>query len=123
MVYEFFDKKTGSGISVNEQVAEELHKPVIKKSKRRKVYAKFEDNVWAADLAEMRSLSFENKNIKYLLCLIEVFTKYTWNKPLKDKNGKTVLHASIKIVNKSNCKPNKLSVDQRREFYNKLMQE
>ena len=65
MVYNCFDKKTGSGISVNEQVAEELHKPVIKKFKRRKVYAKFKDNVWAADLAEMRSLSFENKNIKY----------------------------------------------------------
>ena len=44
------------GISVNEQLAEELHKPVIKKIKRRKVYARFKDNIWAADLAEMESL-------------------------------------------------------------------
>ena len=41
------------GISVNEQLAEELYKPVIKKFKRRKAYARFKDNIWAADLAEM----------------------------------------------------------------------
>ena len=45
MVYKFFDRKTGSGISVNEQLAEELHKPIIKKIKRRKVYARFKDNI------------------------------------------------------------------------------
>ena len=65
MVYEFFDKKTGSGISANEQLAKELYKAVIKKFKRRKVYARFRDNIWAADLADMESLSFKNKNVKY----------------------------------------------------------
>ena len=65
MVYKFFDKKTGSGISANEQLAKELYKPVIKKFKRRKVYARFRDNIWAADLADMESLSFKNKNVKY----------------------------------------------------------
>ena len=123
MVYKFFDKKTGSGISVNEELAEELRKPVIKKFKKRKVYARFKDNIWAADLAEMGSLSSKNKNVKYLLCVINVFTKYAWVKPLKDKKGKTVLNAYIEIVNESNRKPNKLWVDQEREFYNKLMQE
>ena len=44
MVYKFFDKKTGSGITVNEQLAEELHKPVTKKFKRRQVYARFKGN-------------------------------------------------------------------------------
>ena len=123
MVYKFFDKKTRSGVSVIEQLAEELHKPVIKKFKRRKVYARFKDNIWAADLAEMESLSSKNKNVKYLLCVIDVFTKYAWVKPLKDKKGKTVLNAFMEIVNESNRKPNKLWVDQGREFYNKLMQE
>ena len=83
-VYRLFDKKTGSGISVNEQLAEELHKSVIKKLKRRKVYARFKDNIWAADLAEMESLSSKNKNVKYLLCVVDIFTKYVWVKPLKD---------------------------------------
>ena len=45
MVYKIFDEKTGSGISVNEQLAEELHKPIIKKLKRRKVYTRFKDNI------------------------------------------------------------------------------
>ena len=81
MFYQFFDKKTGSGISVNEPLAEELHKPVIKKLKRRKVYARYKDNIWAADLAEMGSLSSKNKNVQYLLCVIDVFTKYAWVKP------------------------------------------
>ena len=64
MVYKLFDKKTGLGavetsraeVSVNEQLAEELHKPVIKKFKRRKVYARFKNNIWAADLAEMLNI-------------------------------------------------------------------
>ena len=57
MVCKIFRKKTRSGISVNEQLAEELHKPVIKTFKGRKLYAKFEENIWRGDLAEMGSLS------------------------------------------------------------------
>ena len=69
MVYQFFDKKTRSRISVNEQLAEELHKPVIKKFKRRNVYAIFKDNIWAADLAEMESLSSKKINVKiFIMC-------------------------------------------------------
>ena len=60
IVYRFFDKKTGLGASVNEQVTEELYKLVIKKFKRRKFYAKFKDNIWAAELAGMESLSLKN---------------------------------------------------------------
>ena len=66
MVYKVFDKKTRSEINVNEQLAEKLHKPVSKKFKRRKVFAKLKYNIRAADLAEMGSLSSKNKNVKYL---------------------------------------------------------
>ena len=59
MVYKLFDKKTGSAFSVNEQLAKELHKPVIKKFKRRNVYP-IKDSSWAADLAEMGSLPSKN---------------------------------------------------------------
>ena len=75
---------------------------------RRKEYARFKDNIWEADLVEMESLSSNNKNVKYLLCVIDVFIKYAWVKPLKDKQGKTVLNSFLEIVNESNCKPNKL---------------
>ena len=99
-------------MSVSEQLSEELHKPVIKKFKRRKVYARFKDDIWAADLTEMKSLSSKNKNVKYLLYVIDVFTKYAWVKPLEDEKGKRVLNASIKIVSEFNYKLNKLWVDQ-----------
>ena len=67
----------------------------------------------------MESLSSNNKSlqtIKYLLFAIDVFTKYAWVEPIKDKKGKTVLNAFIEIVNESNRKPNKLWIDQGGEF-------
>ena len=71
-------KATGkAGVSVNEKLAEELHEAVINKFIRRKIYARFKDNIWAADFAEMGSLSSNNKSVKYLSCVIDVFTKYT----------------------------------------------
>ena len=76
IAYKYFDKKIGSGVSINDQLAKELHKPVIKKFKRRKVYARFEDNMLEVDLAEIKLLSSKNKNVKYLLCVIDFFTKY-----------------------------------------------
>ena len=72
MVYKSFVKKTGWGASVNKELAQELHRPVIKKFKRR-IYAKFKDNIWAADLAEMGSLSSINRGVKYLLSFTYVF--------------------------------------------------
>ena len=75
MVYRFYDKKPGSGISLSEQLAEEWHKQVSKKFRRRKVYARFRDNTWAAGLTEMESFSANNKSLKCFLCVIDVFTK------------------------------------------------
>ena len=66
-------------------------------------------------------MSSKNKNFKYLLCAIDVFTKYAWVTPLKDKKGKTVLNVFIEIVNESNRKPNELWIVQGKEIYNRLM--
>ena len=122
MVYKFFDKKSeGSGIVTNKpnyQLANELHKPIIKKIKKRKVYSSFKDNVWGADLADMQSLSKYNKGFKYLLCAIDLFSKYAWVIPIKDKNGTSIVNAFKKIVSKGQRKPNKIWVDQGSEFYN-----
>ena len=71
----------------------------------------------------MGLLSSKNKNVKYLFCAINVFGKYAWFKPLKDKKEKIFLHAFLEIVNESNRKPSKLWVDQGREFCNTLVQE
>ena len=115
MVYKFFDKKSkGSGakhIPQNQQLAEELHKPVIRKLKKRKVYSAFKDNIWAADLADMQLLSRYNKGIRFLLCFIDIFSKYAWVVPLKDKKGISIVKAFQIILKQSNKKPNKIWVD------------
>ena len=88
MVYKFFDKKSsGSGVATepNYQLANELHRLIIRKFKRRKVYSSFRDNIWGPDLADMQSLSKYNRGIKYLLCAVDLFSKYAWFVPLKDK--------------------------------------
>ena len=68
-----------------QQLAEELHKQIIKKLKKRRVYSSFKDNIWGADLADMQLISKFNKGIRFLLCVIDIFSKYTWVVPLKDK--------------------------------------
>ena len=88
MVYKFFDKKSSdSGIKSmpNQQLANELHKPIIRKFQKRKVYSSFEDNIWDADLADVQLISKYNKGIRFLLCVTDIFSKYEWVAPLKDK--------------------------------------
>ena len=83
----------------------------------RKVYSSFRDNIWRVDLADMQSLSKYNKGIKYLLCAIDLFSKYAWVVPLKDKRGISIVNAFQKIISKRR-KPNKVWVDQGREIFN-----
>ena len=69
----------------NGQLADELHKLIIRKFKKRKVYSAFKDNIWAADLADMQLISRFNKGFKFLLYVIDIYSKYAWVVPLKDK--------------------------------------
>ena len=128
MVYKFFDKKSlGSGFARDTTksssliLADELHKPVIKKFNVKiikKVYSQFKDNIWGVDLADMQSLSRKNNVIKYLLCAIDLYSTYAFVIPLKDKKGISIVNAFDKIIKKSKRKPNKIWVDQGTEFYN-----
>ena len=119
MVYKFFDKKSSrSGITEpNYKLANELHKPVIRKFKKRKVYSSFRDNIWGVALADMQSLSKYNKGIKYLLYAIELSSKYAWVIPVKDKKETSIVNAFQKIITKGR-KPNKIWVDQGSVFSN-----
>ena len=121
MVYKCFNKKSmGSGIKKDSSLilADELHKPVIKKFNKRKVYSQFKDNIWEVDLADMESLSKKNKGIKYLLCAIDLYSKYAFVVLLKDKQGISVTNGFNKIIKQYGRKPNKILVDQGSEFYN-----
>ena len=101
-------------------LADELHKPIIKKFDKRKVYSQCKDNIWGVDLADMQSLSRKNKVIKYLLCAIDLYIKYVFVILLKDKKGISIVNAFNKIIKQSNRKPNKIWVDQGGEFYNNV---
>ena len=123
MVYKFFDSKvSGSGaklIPENKQLANKLHKPIIRKFEKIKVYSTFKDNIWGVDLADMQLLSKYNKGIRFLLCVINIFGKYAWVVPLKDKKGISIVKAFHLILKQSNSrKPNKIWVDKGSEFYN-----
>ena len=126
MVYKFFDKKAtaepstkrvmGSGITKDTTaepsalartffiLAIELHKLVIKKFNKRKVYSQFKDNIWGVDLADMQSLSIKNKGIKYLLCAINLYSKYVFVIPLKYKKRISIINAFNKIIKQFNSR-------------------
>ena len=127
MVYKFFDKtSTGGGFkklkNSSSILADERHKPIIRKFNNRKVYSQFKDNIWGVDLADMQSLSRKNKGIKYLLCAIDLYSKYAFVIPLKDKKGISFVNAFNKIIKQSNIKPNKIWIDQGGEFYNNVFE-
>ena len=115
-------KKTAvSGVECipqSEQLAEELHKPIIRKFKKRKVYSAFKDNIWGADLADMQLISKFNIGFRFLLCVIDIFSKYAWVVPLKDRKGVSIVNAFQSILKKSNRKPSKIWVDKGSDFYN-----
>ena len=109
MVYKFFDRKSasltnmsasGSDVNIllefNEQLAKELHKPVIRNFKKRTVYSGFKDNIWGADLVDMQLISNFNKGFMFLLCVMDIFSKYAWVVPLKDKKGIRIVNVSTK---------------------------
>ena len=121
----FFDKKTGSNIKneniSNKELAEDLHKPIIRKVNKRKVHSPFIDNISGRDLVDMQLISRFNKGYRFLLCVIDVYSKYGWVIPFKDKKGITITNAFQKILHKSNCKPNIIWLDIGSEFYNSSM--
>ena len=120
MAYKFLDKKSSGSGSANEpnyQLANELYKPIIRKFKKRKVNSSFGDNIWGVALADMQSLSKYNKGNKYLLCAINLFSKYACVVPLKDEKGPSIVIV-FQIIISEGRKPNKIWVDQGSKFFN-----
>ena len=103
------------------ELAEELHKPIIRKFNKRNVQSPFMDNSWGADLADMQLIRKFNKEFRFLLCVLEIYSKYAWVIPLKDKKGTTITNAFQKILKESNRreakskgrKPNKIWLDKK----------
>ena len=116
----FWIKKTSienENIS-NKELAEELHKPIIRNFNKGKVHSPFIDNIWDADLADMQLISKFNKGFRFLLCVIDIYSKYARVITLKDKKCANVFH---EILKESNKKPSKIWVDKGSVFYNRSM--
>ena len=112
--YMFFDKKsTGNDATML------ANKSAIKSMSTINIYSSFKYNIWGVDLADMQLISKYNKGIRYLLCAIDLFSKYAWIAPLKDKKGITTVNAFPNIFDSSKREPNKIWVDQGSEFLKK----
>ena len=107
----------------SQQLAEELHKPITNNFRKRRVISYGIDKIWAADLVEIQKFSKWNKGVKYLLTVIDVFSKYGWIKPLKDKKTESVSLAFDEIFKKNERKPEMLWTDKGSEFISKHFNE
>ena len=115
-------QKLGLGIeNTNKILSEELHKPKRKNDPRRKIIVNHIDEIFAADLVEMQKFAKLNKGYRYLLKCIDIFSKYSWVIPLKDKKGINVKNALQKIFKQRKCKF--LWTNRGKEFYNKQVQD
>ena len=101
------------------QLANELHKPVRRRFGKSTVFAKQVDDIWTVDLVDMSPFSRSNQGYKYLLTVINVFSKYGWIVPLKPKTGKEVAQAFRKLFLAGH--PSRLWTDKGTEFYNRQL--
>ena len=106
----------------NKELAEELDKPIIRKFKKRKLNSSFIDNIWGTDLADMQLISNFNKEFRFLLCVIDIYSKYAWVIPLKDKKGITIANGFQKFLDKSKRKPSKIWEEKGSAFQNRSME-
>ena len=112
--------RLGMGVWSN-QLANEFHKPVRRRFDKRFVFAKQVDDIWAADLVDMTPFFRPIKGYKYLLAVIDVYSKYGWIVPLKTKTGKEVAQAFRKLFH--NGHPSRLWTDKGTAFYNRQLKD
>ena len=101
MVYKFFGEKVPRCWKTP---TEKIHKPSIRNLSKRKVKSSFIENILGADLADMQLISKFNKEFWVLLCVVNIYSKYAWVAPLKDKKSITITNAFQQILDESNRK-------------------
>ena len=101
------------------QEAKELHRKVVRKFQKRRIITKGIDDIWAADLLIMSQYARQNRGYKYILNVIDTFSKYLFSVPLKKKTGKESAEAFSNIIKNNRRCPTKLHVDRGKEFVNK----
>ena len=94
----------------------------MRKLEKQKVHSSFIDNILGANLANMQIISRFNEEIRFLFCVVDIFSKYAWCFPLKHKEGTTIINALQKVLVESICRPIKIWVDKDSEVYNRSME-
>ena len=96
-IHFLYKKSCGSGVKrkimPNQGLAGEFHKPIIRKFEKRKVYSTCKDNIWCANIVNMQLICKFNKGFRFLLCVIDIFSKYAWVHPLKNKKSITITNS------------------------------
>ena len=125
MIYNFFDKKsrdtityTGAeSISEDQKLAKELHRPIARKFQWPKLYLSYQNSIWDADLANMELISKYNKRAKFLLCVIDIYSKCAWVSHWETRK----LLQSLTHFKQSGCKWNQIWFDRDSEPYNRSL--
>ena len=115
-------RKLGLGTNPNEILSQELHKPKRINFERRRVISNHIDHIWGIDLITMIKYSKQNNNYKYILTVIDFFSKHSWCYPLKNKNYNEIINSFKDIFKKSKRKPKMIQSDEGSEFTNKQVQ-
>ena len=124
IIRSIINKKQQFGLSVNpnEILSQELHKPKRVNFERRRVISNHIDHIWGIDLITMIKYSKQNNNYKYILTVIDFFSKHSWCYPLKNKNYNEIINSFKDIFKKSKRKPKFIQSDEGSEFTNKQVQ-
>ena len=117
-VHEKARKKRIDAPEWKKQLTKELLKPKRKRFRRRRVFAGSVDSIWTADLLDIHQYARQNKGFTFILVVLDVFSRYAWARPLRNKTGKEVAKAFEGIFQEDGRKPRKLWVDRGTEFYN-----
>ena len=105
------------------ELAKELLKPKLHRFPRRKIYSPNIDRIWTMDLMVVEKYSKQNRNYKYILVVLDIFSRFAWARPLRTKTGREVCDALRDIFTKSGRKPSRIWSDDGTEFFNSQVQD
>ena len=104
-----------------EIITKEVHKPIRKVRKYRKVLSYHKNDIWSMDLCDMSEFQDVNQRYKYIITIIDLYTRYAWAKPLKSKSAIEVKNAIESIIKEYKAYPKQFYTDEGKEFYNKTL--
>ena len=120
-VYEDAKRKRTTAPPWKKQLTKELLKPKRKRFPHRRIFSPHVDRIWTMDLLNIHQLSRQNKNFRFILVVLDIFSRFAWARPLKDKTGTRVAAALQDILTTAaggDRKPEKIWSDRGTEFYN-----